>query len=89
MEISSLSDEEFKTLVIRMLKELTGCFDSIKKKAQAEMKVILSEMKNLQGTNSGVDEAEDQINNSEHRKKKNIQLEEQEEKRINKKPRRG
>ena len=54
------------------------------------MKVTLSEIKkNLQGTNSGVDEAEDQINNSEHRKKKNIQLEEQEEKRINKKPRRG
>ena len=30
MEISNLSDTEFKTLVIRMLKELTGYFNSIK-----------------------------------------------------------
>ena len=36
MEISKLSDAECKTLVIRMLKELTGYFNSIKK-AQAEM----------------------------------------------------
>ena len=44
MEIGSLSDAEFKTLVIRMLKELTGYFNSIKK-TQAEMKVTLSEIK--------------------------------------------
>ena len=31
MEISNLSDAEFKTLVIRMFKELTGYFNSIKK----------------------------------------------------------
>ena len=31
MEISNLSDVEFKTLVIRMLKELTGYCNSIKK----------------------------------------------------------
>ena len=31
MEISNLSDAEFKTLIIRMLKELTGYFKSIKK----------------------------------------------------------
>ena len=30
-EISNLSDTEFKTLVIRMLKKLTGYFNSIKK----------------------------------------------------------
>ena len=30
MEISNLSDVEFKTLVIRMLKELTRYFNSIK-----------------------------------------------------------
>ena len=30
MEISNLSDTEFKTRVIRMLKELTGYFNSIK-----------------------------------------------------------
>ena len=31
MKISDLSDAEFKTLVIRMCKELTGYFNSIKK----------------------------------------------------------
>ena len=30
MEISNLSDAEFKTLVIRLVKELTGYFNSIK-----------------------------------------------------------
>ena len=44
METRHLSDAEFKTLVIRMLKELTGYFHSIKK-TQAEMKVTLSEIK--------------------------------------------
>ena len=32
MEINNLSDAELKTLVIRMLKELTGYFNSIKKR---------------------------------------------------------
>ena len=41
MEISNLSDAEFKPLVIRMLKELTGYFSSIKK-TQAEIKFTLS-----------------------------------------------
>ena len=31
MEISNLSDAEFKTLVIRILQELTGYFNGIKK----------------------------------------------------------
>ena len=39
MQISNLSDADFKTLVIRMLKELIGYFNSIKR-TQAEMKVI-------------------------------------------------
>ena len=70
MEISNLSDAEFKTLVIRMLQELTGYFNSIKK-TQAEMKVTLSETKkNLQGTNSGGDEAKNQINDLEHKEEK-------------------
>ena len=55
MEISNLSDAEFKTLVIRMLKELSDYFNGIKKK-QAEMKAILMEMNNLQVI-SKVDEA--------------------------------
>ena len=41
------------------------------KKTQAEMKSTLSETKkNLQGTNSGGDEAMNQINNLEHKEKK-------------------
>ena len=51
-QITNLSDAEFKILVIRMLKELTDYSNSIKK-TQVEMKFILNEMKNLQGTNSG------------------------------------
>ena len=38
MEISNLSDAEFKTLVIRMLKELSEDLSSIKK-TQSEIKV--------------------------------------------------
>ena len=43
MEINDLSDAEFKTLVIRMLKEITGYCNSIKK-TQEEIKVTLSEI---------------------------------------------
>ena len=60
-EITNLSDAEFKTLLIKMLKELTEYFYSIKK-TQAEKKIRLSEIKkNLHGTNSGVDETKNQI----------------------------
>ena len=44
MEISNLSDAEFKALVIRMLQQLTVYLNSVKK-IQAEMKVTLSEIK--------------------------------------------
>ena len=54
MEISNLLDAEFKTLFIRMLKELSEDLNSIKK-IQSEKKDTLIEVKNhLQG-NSGVD----------------------------------
>ena len=57
MEISNLSDAEFKTLVMRMLKELSEDLSSLRK-IQSEMKKTLIEVKNnLQGINSGVDEA--------------------------------
>ena len=53
MEISNLSNAEFKTLVIRMLSELSENFNSIKKKGmetikknQSDMKNALNEMKN-------------------------------------------
>ena len=86
MEISNLSDAEFKTLLIRMLKELTGYLNSIKE-TWVEMKVTLSEIKkNLQGPNSGRDEAENQINDLEHKEGQSIQSEQQEEKGTKKNP---
>ena len=71
MEISNLSDAEFKTLVIRMLKELSEYLSGIKK-TQQEMK------NNLQGNNSKVDEAKNQINDLRHKKAKNNYAEQEE-----------
>ena len=63
-EIANPSDAEFKTLVIRMLKELIEYSNNIKE----EMKFTLGEIKkNLQGTNSGENEAENHINDLEHK----------------------
>ena len=65
-EISNLSDAEFETLGLRMLKELSEDLSSMKR-IQSEMKDSLIEIKNhLQGNNSRVDEAENQINDREH-----------------------
>ena len=82
-EISNLSDEEFKIVVIRMLKELSEDLSSIKK-IQSEVKDTLIEMNNLQGNNSRVDETDNQINDLEHKEAKNNQSEQEEEKRIQK-----
>ena len=41
MEISNLSDAEFKTLVIRMFKELIGYFNSIKNTWAENLSVTL------------------------------------------------
>ena len=80
MEITNLSDAEFGTLVIRMLKELFEYGNNIRE----EMKVTLSEIKNnLQRIDSGVDEVKNQINDLEHKKEKDIQSV-QEDKRIQK-----
>ena len=46
MEINNVSDAEFKTLFIRMLKELREDLSSVKK-IQSEMKDTLIEMNNL------------------------------------------
>ena len=60
MELSNLPDAAFKTLVIKMLKELSEDCNSIKK-IQAQMKDTLVEIKsNLQGNNSRRDEAKNQ-----------------------------
>ena len=70
MEIANQSDAEFKTMVGRMLQELSEDLSSIKK-IQSETKDILIEIKNnLQGNNSRVDEAENQINDLEHKEEK-------------------
>ena len=60
VEISNLSDAEFKTLVIRVLKELGEDFNSIKK-IWSEMKDSLLEIKNnLLGNNRRVGGAQNQ-----------------------------
>ena len=82
MEISNLSDAKFKTMVIRMLKEFRKDLDSIKK-IQSEVKDTVIEINNnLHGHNHRVNEAENQINDLEHKEGKSIQSEQQEEKRI-------
>ena len=84
MEISNLSDAEFKMLVIRICKELSEDLSSMKK-TQSEMKDTLIEIKNsLQGNNSRVNEAKNQINDLEHKEAKNNHEEQEEEKRIQK-----
>ena len=80
MEISNLSHEKFKVQVLRMLKELNEDRSSIKK-TRSEAKDTLTEIKNnLQGDNRRVEEAENQINDLEHKEAKNNQSEQQEEK---------
>ena len=82
MEISNLSDPEFKILVIRMLKALSEDLSSIKK-IQSKMKDTLVKIKNnLQGNNSRVDKTKNQINDLEHKEAKNNQSEQEEENRI-------
>ena len=58
MEIRNLSGAEFKTLVVRVFKELSEDLSSIKK-TQAETKDTLIKTKNLlQGSSCRLDEAE-------------------------------
>ena len=84
IEASNLPDIDFKTMIIRMLKELSEHFNkeiaSIKKeielikKNQSEMKNTIPEMKTtLEGINSRLDEAEDQIRNLEDKVAENSQ----------------
>ena len=81
-EIANLSDAQFKTLVTRMLQELTGYINSIQR-TQAAMKVALYEIKkNLQGTNSDGKETRTHINSLEQKEEINKQPEQNEETRI-------
>ena len=82
-EIGNLSDAEFKTLIshITMLTELIELSHNMKE----EMKARQSEIKeNIQGTNSERKETRTQINNLEQKEEINIQLEQNEETRIQK-----
>ena len=71
MEISNRSDAEFKTLVIRMLKELSEDLNNIKKIQSDTADTLIKIKNNLQGNNSRVDEAENHFNDLEHKEAKN------------------
>ena len=76
IEVANLSDAEFKTLVIRMLRDLLQHGNNIKE----EMKVALSEIKKTpRGTNSEGKEAGIQVSNLEHKEEIYTQLEQNEE----------
>ena len=80
-EIANLSDAEFKTLVITTLTELVEYGHRVDEK----MKAMLSEIKeNVQGTNSDGKETGTQINGVDQKEERNIQLEKNEETRIQK-----
>ena len=81
-EIANLSDSQFKTLVIRMLTEMVEYGHKIEEKAKA----MKSEMKkNVQGTNSEGKETGTQINDLDQKEEMNIQPEQNEKTRIQKK----
>ena len=81
-EIANLSDAQFKMLVIRMLTELVEYGHKLEEK----MKAIQNEIKeNIQGTNSDGKETGAQINELEQKEEINIQPEQNEETRIQKK----
>ena len=82
MKASNLPDTEFKTVVIRMLKELSENFKSMKKdietikKNQSEMKATLTEMKNnFQLIKRNVYYTENQVSDLEYKETKTIQSE--------------
>ena len=75
-EIATLSDAEFKTLVIRMLTEMVAYGCKIEEKVNAMQSKI---KKNIQGTNSEGKETGTQINNLEQKEEINIQPEQNEE----------
>ena len=78
-KIAKLSDAQFKTLVIRKLTELV----EFGRKLDKKMKAMLRETKeNVQGTNSDGKETRTQINDLEQKEEINIQLEQNEETRI-------
>ena len=81
-EVTNLSYAEFKTLVIRMLTEMVK-YDH---KMEENVTAMKSEIKaNVQGTNSEGKETRTQINNLGQKEDLNIQPQQNEETRIQKK----
>ena len=80
-EIANLSNAEFRTLVISMLRDLIEYSKCIREEMKATVSAI---KKNPQGTNSEGKEAGVQINNLEHKEEINHQPEQNEEIRIKK-----
>ena len=81
-EIANLSDAQFKTLVIRMLTEIL----EYGRKIEEKVKAMKSEMKeNTQGTNSDRKETGTQINGLDQKEEINMQPEQHEGTRIQKK----
>ena len=80
-EIANLSDAQFKTLIIKTLTELV----EFVRKVDEKMKAMLRETKeNVQGTNSNEKETGTEINGVDQKEETNIQLEKNEETRIQK-----
>ena len=80
-QIASLSDAQFKTLVIKKLTELV----EFGRKLDEKMKAMLKETKeNVQGTNSDAKETGTQINGVDQKEEGNIKPEKNEETRIRK-----
>ena len=78
-EIASLSDAQFKTMVIRMLTEMVeyGC------KIEGKVKAMKSELKEyVQGTNSEGKETKTENNDLEQKEEINTQPEQNEETKI-------
>ena len=83
-EIANLSDEEFKTLVIRTLREVIEYSKNIRE----EMKAILSEVKeNKQRTSSEGKETRTQINGLEQKEERNFNQNRMEKQEFKKKMR--
>ena len=80
-ETTNLSDAQFKTLVIKTLTELV----EFVRKPDEKMKAMLGETKeNVHGTNSDGKETRTQINSVDQKEERNIQLEKNKERRIQK-----
>ena len=85
-EIASLSDAEFKTLIIRMLTEMV----EYGQKIEEEVKAMQNEIKeNVQGTNSEGKETGTQVNSLEQKVEINIRPEQNEENKNSKTMKRG